>query len=157
VKKRTVAWWIWLILSAAVTAFVIYNALQTGTDSINTSDSVIGWLMPLLHMIERAVGPVDWHFWIRKAAHVTEYAVLGFTTLSFARQQAARKGRPLIAHAALYVLMVAVGDEFLQGFVERTSAVYDIVIDFGGALLGFGLATIVACIGRCRKQKGERT
>jgi VanZ family protein len=36
-----------------------------------------------------------------------------------------------------------VTDEFIQGFVGRTSAVYDVLIDFGGCLLGFACAVIL--------------
>ena len=155
-NKRNFLWWFWLILTVAVTAFILYNASRTGTDSIAASDSLIARLLLLLRRIETLIGPVDWHFWIRKAAHVTEYAMLGFAALSFAFRHSARYDRPFVAHAAFYALAVAVSDEFIQGFVERTSAVYDIVIDFGGVVLGFGMAALVAFLGRTRRQKGER-
>ena len=154
-QRQTTRLWLWLILTLAATAFILYNALQNSTDSTASSDAVIAWLAPLLEALDRWLGGADWHFWVRKAAHVTEYALLGASALSLAKQIAARVGRPFTAHAALYALLVAVTDEFLQGFMARTSAVYDIWIDFGGVLLGFGAVAMVACCRRIGKQRGE--
>ena len=52
----------------------------------------------------------------------------------------------------LCVLAVAVLDEFLQGFVGRTSLVSDIVLDFSGALCGIAaMLAVVALLGHARR------
>ena len=155
-KQKNGVLWLWFLLTAVATAFIFCNALQTGDDSIASSDAVIAWLAPVLETIDRLFGDADWHFLIRKAAHVTEYALLGAFSVSFARTVAQRKGRPFTVHALLYALLVAMTDEFLQGFVARTSAVYDIWIDFAGVLLGAAVATLLRWLIRKPKKKGGR-
>ncbi len=155
-KQQNIKLWLWSVLTVAATAFILYNALQTGDASIATSDSVIAWLRPVLAAIDRLFGDADWHFLIRKAAHLTEYALLGACSVTLARAIADRKGRPFTAHALLYALLVAVTDEFLQSFVARTSAVYDIWIDFAGALCGVAVATLLRLLIRKPKKKGRR-
>jgi VanZ family protein len=141
--KTSKIWWFWLCLTLSVTAFIIYNGVQTADDSLSASGSLIALLQPILDAIVSLIGQVDWQFWIRKGAHFTEYALLGFCSFSFAKQVGKKHNRPFYAHGALYVLLVAVTDEFLQGFVGRTSAVYDVLIDFGGGLFGFFIAILV--------------
>ena len=141
---KTNKWfWIWLCLTAGATAFVIYNGLQGAEDSHSASDSVIDFIRPLLEWMESLVGKANWDFWVRKAAHFTEYTALSVCANALAKQIQTRMGRPFIAHALLYGLLVAVTDEFLQGFVGRTSAVTDVLIDFSGCLFGLVLVTLL--------------
>jgi VanZ family protein len=147
---KTKKWfWFWLILTAGATAFVIYNGLQGAEDSLSASDSVIDFIRPVLEWMESLVGKANWDFWVRKAAHFTEYAVLSVCANALAEQVKTSVGRPFIAHAVLYGLLIAVTDEFLQGFVGRTSAVTDVLIDFSGCLFG---ALLVACFVCIRQQ-----
>ncbi len=151
--------WIWLCLTLGATAFILYNGSQNAKDSISASDGLIALLTPILDAIASFLGNLDWHFWIRKGAHVTEYALLGFCSFSLAKQISKVKGRSFGVHAAFYGLSVAVTDEFIQGFVGRTSAVYDVLIDFGGCLLGFVCAVVLKILWHrvkpalCRKKQ----
>ena len=147
---KTQKWfWIWLGLTVGATAFVIYNGLQGAEDSHSASNSVIAFIRPLLDWMESLVGKANWDFWVRKAAHFTEYTALSLCANALAKQIQKQMGRPFIAHAILYGLLVAVTDEFLQGFVGRTSAVTDVLIDFSGCLFG---ALLVACFVCIRQQ-----
>ena len=84
------------------------------------------------------------HFLIRKAAHLTEYAILAVLSYrSLVRVFPGRAGR-----APLQLLFLAAGlcacyaslDEFHQSFVSsRGASAYDVMIDTCGALLGLGL------------------
>lgn len=72
---------------------------------------------------------------IRKAAHVTEYAV--FTALVFLRLESTGKKRFFTAWG-LGALTGAI-DETLQIFSHRGSQVQDVLIDSAGALLGLSI------------------
>ena len=146
--------WFWSGLTVAVTAFILFHGSRTASESMSMSGWVMTVLSPLLKALLTVFGEVDWSFWIRKAAHVIEYAVLAFTATFAAKQMRMFCGRPFVAHTVLYVLVVAVTDEFIQGFVGRTSAVSDVLIDFGGALVGLGIAVGIGRCGRAYKRKG---
>jgi len=82
---------------------------------------------------EAAAGiPVDLiHLLIRKAAHMTEYAVLFFLYQRALRMEGAR--RPGIC-ALLLCALYAATDEFHQGFIAgRGPSVIDVIIDTLGA------------------------
>ncbi len=94
------------------------------------------------------------HFFVRKAAHVTEYAVLAallfrgwLSCLSEARRAAV---------AALFTAsLFAVGDEFHQTFVSsRTGAIGDVLIDASGALLSVLLCWLIGS--RRRGEEGQK-
>ena len=75
---------------------------------------------------------------MRKAAHFTEYAILGFlrpVLLPFcAANFCDRDGS---SPALLLVVLYALLDEFHQSFVpSRTASIYDSVIDIAGGLVG---------------------
>ncbi len=146
--------WLWGILTVAVTAFILFNGSRTGEESMTMSGWVMAVLSPMLNLLSRVFGEADWSFWIRKAAHATEYAALGFCAAFAAHHMARKVGRPLVVHAVLYALVTAVTDEFIQGFVERTSSVSDVVIDLGGALCGVAIATAIGRWCRSLKRKG---
>jgi VanZ family protein len=82
-------------------------------------------------------------FWIRKGAHVSEYALLGWlafraVSLSLALESTLAR---VAALALALALAVAVTDEFHQSFLaERTSSPWDVAIDLSGALVAICLA-----------------
>ncbi|WP_297429266.1 VanZ family protein [Clostridium sp.] len=73
---------------------------------------------------------------IRKNAHAFMYMVLSILIAnSFFSYN--KKGKDAIVYVLFICLFYAVTDEFHQAFVPgRTSYVSDVLIDFGGALLG---------------------
>lgn len=77
------------------------------------------------------------HGLVRKAAHVTEYAVLA---LLVARALAG-SGSPLWPiWAVLLVSVTALADEINQGYnPQRTGSGWDVVLDISGGLLGLVL------------------
>ena len=87
---------------------------------------------------------------IRKAAHVTEYAV--FTALVFLRLESGGKKRFFTAWG-LGALTGAI-DETLQIFSHRGSQVRDVLIDSAGALLGLCIAALILYFIR-RKEKSD--
>ena len=85
---------------------------------------------------------------IRKAAHVTEYAV--FAALLFLRLESAGKKRFFTAWG-LGALTGAI-DETLQIFSHRGSQVRDVLIDTAGALLGLAIVSLIFYM-KSRKEK----
>lgn len=94
---------------------------------------------------------------IRKWAHVIEYAVLGIAVMRLTLNISKAFKKLFFGVALFYVLAVAVVDEHIQSFSDRTSSTNDILLDFCGALLGFlvtfGLYMLVKLIrkNRCIK------
>lgn len=76
---------------------------------------------------------------IRKAAHVTEYAV--FAALVFLRLESAGKKRFFTAWG--FGALTGAIDETLQIFSHRGSQVQDVLIDSAGALLGLGIVSLI--------------
>lgn len=92
------------------------------------------WLFP--NITEESIGLA--HFLVRKAAHITEYAVLGWLAaraFSGSSQEFLRR-RWFLAGLMLIVLH-ALLDEYHQSFVpSRTGSLYDSGIDIAGGLIG---------------------
>lgn len=87
-------------------------------------------------------------FWIRKAAHVTEYAALA--AVLFLRLESGGKKRFFTAWG-LAALAGAI-DETIQIFSHRGSQVKDVVIDACGALLGLGVVLLIFWIRKRRER-----
>lgn len=80
--------------------------------------------------------------YLRKAAHLAEFLVLGICVAGFTVNLGGLLGGRYISLPILTVLGVAVGDEFIQNFTGRGSAVTDVVLDFLGALVGLALVAL---------------
>lgn len=100
------------------------------------------FLVPFLRWIAPGISPetvVLIQLFVRKAAHLTEYAVLAILLCrAFLRGTNAKWTRPaLFASAWTVCVLVAAGDEFHQSFVlARTGSPGDVLIDCAGAVLG---------------------
>ncbi len=135
-------------LIAAVTAFIFSNSLKDGLESQEDSDVILAWFRPLLEWIF-GKDPEVLNYVVRKAAHMAEFFVLALLIcwLSHAVK------KKFHGYGLLYPLSVAIIDEFIQSFTGRTSMVLDVMIDFAGALIGFGLVLLIRKI----KKKPDKT
>lgn len=76
------------------------------------------------------------HFYVRKAAHMTEYFLLAIA-VSFPLYVYRIRGIALILLAGMICVGFAGFDEYHQSFVEgRGPSVRDVLIDSGGVLIG---------------------
>lgn len=111
-------------------------------DQSGTLVSIALWFISLLFGKETAAAiPIDLlHLLIRKAAHMTEYAVLFFCYHhALRKEQAKRPGLYALLLCALY----ASTDEFHQGFVDsRGPSIVDVGIDTLGAGIGWGIRSL---------------
>jgi len=106
-----------------------------GFSSVNTSrfiGPILLWLFP--NISEARLASIQ--FLIRKAGHVTEYAILAF----FLRRALVTSSKLFIQRhwfelALLIIVCYALLDEFHQSFVpSRTASIYDSAIDVIGGL-----------------------
>lgn len=125
-----------IILTAVYTAYTLFifsNSMQDAAESSGRS-------MAVLELIDKIIGSgvITEHI-IRKAAHFTEFAVLGILGGYTAKLYGLG-----FAHAAFAGLLTAVADETLQLFSEgRSSQISDVWIDFAGCMAGILLVTVL--------------
>jgi len=135
--KKNKQLWILTGLVVLMTAFIFSNSFKGSAHSTADSDSIIAWIQPVVRWIFGEDHNINLHFWVRKTAHLCEFALLGGLTTGLLITWKAGKNRYFRGYEFFYVLAVAVVDEFIQSFTGRTSSVKDVLLDFTGALLGF--------------------
>ena len=145
---------IWRYAPLIIWMALILFASSNEFSAINTSRVVrplLLWLFP--NITEESIRLT--HFLVRKAAHITEYAILGWlaaraftgSSREFLRQWWFLAGLLLIV---LHSLL----DEYHQSFVpSRTGSLYDSGIDIAGGLIGL----IGFAYSRCRAAGSVRT
>ena len=95
-------------------------------------------------------------FPIRKAAHMTEYAILGWLFMgSFSAWKIKKQHKFLLAQAG--TMLYAATDEYHQTFVQgRDGSIRDVLIDGAGCLIGLCLLAIVCySIKKKHRNNGE--
>ncbi|MDQ6622471.1 MAG: VanZ family protein [Verrucomicrobiota bacterium] len=130
---------------------VIFGA---STD-LGSAEHTSRFLIPFLHWIHPQISPASIavvELMVRKAAHLTEYAILAVLLLRALRANA----RMSLGRAAAAVLLAAglyaMTDEFHQSFSPaRTPAWRDVMIDCAGATLGLAVSWLVTSRSTKRK------
>ena len=159
-KHKTV--WITLAAVIAVMALIFFFSSQTKDESSDTSgvivDLYIDWFVPDFdEMTDDAQDAVlkNLSHTIRKLAHFTEYAVLGFAlTLHIHELKDKLNVRLNKLWSVIIGVLYAASDEFHQYFVPgRSMQLKDIAIDSTGILTGF---VIISCILAALKNKGKK-
>lgn len=135
-KKRNIKAVLLGLLVISVIAFIWTNSFLDSSQSHKISDIILKWLFP-----NGTGGGANGSFLIRKAAHFIEYAALGSSVGIVAVFMKNNFGKVFVGLSLFLILSVAVIDEFIQSFSDRTSLVADILLDFGGAVVGL-LVTI---------------
>lgn len=165
-----------LLLLIALTLCVIWgNSLLPASVSAAMSGGIKDFLNSLIG-ITGGEG-LSGDGWLRKAAHVTEFAVLGIElTVLFATYQKNREDqdaeglpvvrmnpgtRGIVLRAALLLscgFSVAVVDETIQLFsAGRAGMVQDVWIDFGGFLIGSLVTRIISGIASRSRGRNPRS
>lgn len=134
-----------LLLVLAVMVMIFCFSAQTGVESGATSGRITTWVLNLVisdfsdftpekqEAIRSTVGLI-----VRKLAHFSEYALLGFSLMLHIHQIEKRTPVRLPWLLAWCVgTLYAVSDEFHQGFVAgRGPSVRDVMIDSTGVIAG---------------------
>ena len=145
---------LWMVVLFLWTCFIWVHSLIPGPASSEESLAFLRIIKPVL----MAVGFTDMdlaHLLIRKVAHFSEYAVLGFLTYKAIRPRL----RPPLA-PALFAMLLWVGvpsvDEFIQLHVPgRAGLPTDVLIDMCGFGCGFAIAHLVQ-LARGNKKRARR-
>ena len=137
--QRTI--WIILIIINCVTIFQFSN--QNAIISSNTSGKVIDWLIDIIpftsqleekekaRVKEEIMQPI-----IRKLAHFSIYALLGFLIMGLACTYNGTFYQRILC-SVLLACLYAMSDEFHQLFISgRSGQITDVLIDTAGALTG---------------------
>lgn len=110
---------------------------------------------PLLELLFPSASPETrllLHSLIRKAAHVVEYAILGFLAVRALRPSSGVVNNYWFALAVLVVAVVASIDEFNQSFLaSRTSSSWDVLLDITGGVFAIAVCYFVLR----RKERAE--
>jgi len=126
---------LWLPVAAwAVVIFVLSTSLFSAQETGSWIEPVLAWILPWAseHTIEVL------HFAIRKMAHFTEYGILFLLLI-----RGPMRGHTFMALAACAAY--AMLDEGHQMLVpDRTASIYDVALDFSGALFSHFLSSGVA-------------
>lgn len=130
-----------LTLLSIVWIIIIFSfSLQSGEESGALSGGIVAWIVGLFF-------PEDFthielvHFLVRKAAHFTEYFILGVLLSLTIRE--AKWNRVLLAPWVLGTL-VASCDETIQLFSDgRAGQVTDVMLDSSGVFTGCMILTLI--------------
>ena len=130
-----------LVLIVVTLLFIWGNSLLSREQSSDESAWVMQLVTPLL---EAFVGKGNvTEYLVRKLAHFTEFALLGFELLIWFAG-ARDKRRDALLLAAAHGLFAALADETLQLFSGRGSQLQDVWLDFAGVSAGAVLALLAA-------------
>ena len=125
-------------------ALIWGNSLMTGTDSGNLSGSVLEWLSRFLPFLGTEAG----HHFLRKAAHFSEFCLLGALV---SMRRIAEEEAPKLSLSG-FGLTVACIDETIQLYVPgRASSLIDVWIDTAGFVTG----TILVMLGHSLIRKKD--
>ena len=142
----------WLAVSSILWIMVIFSfSLQSGDESGKLSGGIVAWIVSLFFPEDFAHIELV-HFLVRKAAHFTEYFILG-NLLSLTIREA-KWNRVMLAPWVMGTI-VACCDETIQLFSEgRAGQITDVMLDSSGVLTGCAvLALIVMILSRKHSQE----
>lgn len=127
----------WLLVALCIAAIWMFSGEGFSADATSgLLGSLLRWLHPEISW--RAI--VRAHFFARKAAHLTEYAVLAILAFRALRLSLDVSVPRLIGLALALVVAVAAVDELRQSFLAtRTGSLADVAINFTGGALGVAL------------------
>lgn len=143
------------VLVLLLLCFIWGQSMLPRTVSARESSFLMRLLKPLLDP-KGLISSKVFHHYLRKAAHFTEYAALGFCMSGLLLSVEWRRERMRIPTAVLACLLIAVADEGIQLVsVDRGAQLRDVALDFCGALVGLALFLLLTRLLRKRRKKAE--
>ena len=155
--RRTPRSRFWRYAPLVLWMVVIFFASTGGLSAANTAlliQPLLRWFFP--HISDAHIEFV--HFLVRKAGHLSEYAVLALLAArAFSNSLHAGLRRRWFVAALVLVAIYALTDEYHQSFVpSRTSSIYDSMIDTSGGLLAL-VSTVLWRVIRSRQRRTTNT
>lgn len=133
--KRYKHIWIWLLVLAYI-GFIFHNSMTVAVVSETASLKVSEYLLKIFNHFSLYTNDITvFNHYVRKLAHFSEFALLGFLVgiaLHFC---------PLFKHKSLnfifFMILIPFTDEMLQNFYDGRSAQFsDMLIDASGYIFG---------------------
>lgn len=141
---------VFTMLTSACLLWIYSNSLENGIQSSAASDKVRETIQNVADNVfgeEKVV--VNQHF-VRKAAHFSEFALLGFLSFFMFHFYFCSKENCATLRfncSSLLALFGGLSDEFIQIFVEdRGPSIFDSLLDFGGGECGIFFAWLILWI-----------
>lgn len=133
--------WAWFWVAVCVAAILAMSGEAfAGMNTGRYLAPFLRWLLPEITSAQI----LDVHFAVRKAAHLTEYAVLAMLSLRALRLTIDVSRLRIAGLTLLIVLAVAGVDELRQAHLAtRTGSVWDVVINLTGGSIGVLLVIAV--------------
>ena len=142
----------YLILTILWMIFIFVMSQTPGNDSSKQSNFIVDIIIHILPITRDTLS-----FIVRKCAHMTEYAILGWLAFAFSGTFEMRQKVHYIA-ALGFAFCYASTDEFHQLFIPGRSGQFtDVCIDTAGAAIGLLLLAILLKIGRRHCAKSAHT
>lgn len=111
--------------------FILYMSSRNAVESMGDSSLIVEFLINTFNLRIETIDILTTI--VRKGAHFSEYFILSLLCLSTYKNF--NNHRVNYCFVLLVCNLVALSDEFLQGFIPgRSSEVKDVLIDFSGAL-----------------------
>ena len=136
---------VFVLLTLLIVGVIWGNSMQTVERSEAQSTQIAESLQPVLDAKEE-LAEREYHRFVRKLAHVTEFFLLGLAVAGFGISLSVYLKKTLISLPLLMVLFVAVADEYIQHFSDRGSLVTDVVLDFVSAVVALGLVWLIVSV-----------
>ena len=158
-REKVISCVLWLV-SAFWIVFIFTNSMQTGTESGQMSGSVTDMINAILGTIHNSFHVS--HYFVRKAAHFGEFALLAlllcFSIRSVTHRNDTNKHNLLWVFAAFAAAVaVASVDETIQLFVNgRAGSVVDVLIDSSGAACATLIFFFILWLVNCKKKTNEQ-
>lgn len=139
------------ILSILVMGLIFYFSSQNGAESSETSGTVTRLVLSIFVKGFRFMTSSDQQYLIgkyghliRKLAHFSEFAALGFSCFGFLVTFESVVKRKGVVLSVLWGILYACSDEFHQMFIaSRGPGIIDVLIDTSGVLFGTMLMLIL--------------
>ena len=145
---------VFAILTAVMLCFIWGQSLTPSKTSHSESMGIVAWIKPILDPQNR-IEEEAFHHYVRKAAHFSEFAALGFCVsgLFFSLQWNARRRRARLPAALASCALTACIDECIQLFNPgRGPMLTDVLLDVCGAAFGIAVLLLVSFITHKRKK-----
>jgi VanZ family protein len=126
------------------------GVIFVGSSDLMSAEHTSRFLIPFLRWLKPSISFETLsmiQFAVRKCAHLSEYAILGFLFFRaiFRGTNLKWSMSILCVNVWLVCVLVAATDEFHQSFVEsRGASVWDVMIDAAGAIFGLVISTLFA-------------
>lgn len=137
-----------IIIGFLIHILIFTQSLLPGSVSSNQSGFIVDTLYPLVSSVGINISVNSFSFIIRKAAHFTEFFLLGLVWYVIYSKYFNKI--KLILIVITHGLLTAILDESIQLFVSgRSGEIRDVLIDFSGIILAVSLMYIYNLV--CRK------